>query len=60
MPACTGAQRAAWIESVSADSAALDGSEHGQVLLNLTKAFETVSHQALIDAARKRQHPYAS
>ena len=52
-----GAQRAAWLEAFNTETAALNDLEHAQVLLDLTKAFETVSHQALIDAATKRGYP---
>ena len=46
-----GAQRAAWLEAFAAEAAVAQELEQGQVLLDLTKAFETVSHQELINAA---------
>ena len=42
-----GAQRAAWLEAFAAEAAVAQDMEQGQVLLDLTEAFETVSHQEL-------------
>ena len=52
-----GAQRAAWLEAFAAEAAVAQELEQGQVLLDLTKAFETVSHQELINAAGRKGYP---
>ena len=54
-----GAQRAAWVEAFCAECAALDTEEHAQALLDLTKAFEAVPHDHLLDAAKRRGFPVA-
>ena len=54
-----GAQRAAWVEAFCAESAALESEDHAQALMDLTKAFETVPHDALLDAAKRRGFPLA-
>lgn len=54
-----GAQRAAWVEAFNAEAAVLDGEEQAQALLDLTKAFELVDHQLLVDAARRSGYPLA-
>ena len=46
-----GAQRAAWEAAFAAELAALRCSDHVQVLLDLVKAFETVPHDKLVEAA---------
>ena len=52
-----GAQRAAWLEAFRAEAACLAQEEHAQALLDLSKAFETVRHDILIDAARASGFP---
>ncbi len=52
-----GAQKAAWQASFSAESAALTGEDHAQGLLDLVKAFETVPHDMLVQAARMLGYP---
>ena len=54
-----GAQRAAWVEAFCAEAAALDTEEHAQALMDLTKAFEAVPHDLLLDAAKRRGFPIA-
>ena len=46
-----GAQKAAWLEAFGAEAATAGGNAHAAALLDLTKAFETVPHRYLIDAA---------
>ena len=48
-----GAQKASWQAAFACESAALAGKEHAQGLLDLVKAFETVPHKVLADAAEK-------
>jgi len=48
-----GAQRAAWQAAFRAENAALCGGRHAQALLDLVKAFETVSHAVLVRAAAR-------
>ena len=52
-----GAQRAAWVEAFQAEASCLNEIEHAQALLDLTKAFEMVSHAKLVQAAKKRGYP---
>ena len=54
-----GAQRAAWVESFSAEAAVLEHEDHAQAMLDLTKAFELVDHAKLLDAAKRRGYPLA-
>ena len=54
-----GAQRAAWVEAFCAESAALESESHAQALMDLTKAFETIPHDLLLDAAKCRGFPLA-
>ena len=54
-----GAQRAAWVEAFNAEAAVLEKEEQAQALLDLTKAFELVDHQLLLEAAKKRGYPLA-
>ena len=49
-----GAQRAAWVAAFKAEAIRNGGTTHVMALLDLTKAFETVRHDLLIDAARRR------
>ena len=51
------AQRAAWAEALVAEAARLQAEEQAQAMLDLTKAFEMVSHEKLVDAARRRGYP---
>jgi len=48
-----GAQKAAWQAVLDSESAALTGTNHAQSLLDLVKAFETVPHDVLANAAEK-------
>lgn len=48
-----GAQKAAWQAAFDSEYAALVGTHHLQLLLDLVKAFETVPHDILAEAARK-------
>ena len=43
----------------SAEAANLSGLEHGQALLDLVKAFETVPHHVLVEAAKVKGYPMA-
>ena len=52
-----GAQKAAWLEAFGAETAAAGGHSHAATLLDLTKAFETVPHKYLLDAAK--QHGFS-
>ena len=52
-----GAQRAAWEAAFIAELAALRDLVHVDSLLDLVKAFETVPHQELIDAAERLGYP---
>ena len=52
-----GAQRAAWCTAFTAEAAALNGDEHGLSLMDLVKAFETVPHHMLVEAAKLRGYP---
>ena len=52
-----GAQRTAWVEACRAEAACLERDVQAQVLLDLTKAFEMVSHQKSLDAAERRGYP---
>ena len=52
-----GAQRAAWVAALDAETAALGKKQHAQALLDLVKAFEMIPHQKLIDAASGRGYP---
>ena len=54
-----GAQRAAWVEAFSAEAAVLEKEDQAQALLDLTKAFELVNHQKLLEAAKRRGYPLA-
>ena len=54
-----GAQRAAWVEAFRSEAAVLQQEEQAQALLDLTKAFELVDHQKLLDAAKRRGFPLA-
>ena len=49
-----GSQRASWTAALMAELAALCKSDHIQVLLDLVKAFESVPHQALVEAAKAK------
>jgi len=53
------AQKASWQEAFAAEAAHLDGSEHAQALLDLVKAFETVPHWVLAEAAKLKGYPMA-
>ena len=48
-----GAQKAAWQAAFDSESAALGGLHHAQLLLDLIKAFETVPHDVLAEAAAR-------
>ena len=48
-----GAQRAAWQATYQAEKAKLDGEGYVQSLLDLVKAFETVKHHHLVQAAQR-------
>ena len=52
-----GAQKASWKEAFAAEAAALGGLEHAQALLDLVKAFETVPHWVLVEAAKFKGYP---
>ena len=52
-----GAQKASWQEAYAAEAAHLGGSEHAQALLDLVKAFETVPHWVLAEAAKLKGYP---
>jgi len=52
-----GAQRAAWQAGFRAEAAALTGTAFAQSLLDLVKAFETIPHRPLVEAARR--HGYS-
>ena len=52
-----GAQKASWQESFAAEAAALTGDEHAQGLLDLVKAFETIPHHVLVQAAASLGYP---
>ena len=52
-----GAQRAAWEAAFVAELAALRDMVHVDSMLDLVKAFETVPHQKLIDAAERLGYP---
>ena len=47
-----GAHRAAWLAAFKAEAAAMGNEQYVQAMLDLTKAFEAVPHDALINAAR--------
>ena len=49
-----GAQKAAWQAAFVAEASALSEQEHAQGLLDLVKAFETVPHDVLVQAAVSR------
>ena len=48
-----GAQRAAWTAAFSAETATESGNDHAAILLDLVKAFEMISHDELVTAAKK-------
>jgi len=48
-----GAQKASWQAAFACESATLSGKDHAQSLLDLVKAFETVPHWVLAEAARR-------
>jgi hypothetical protein len=52
-----GAQRAAWLSGFRAEAAALAGTSFAQSLLDLVKAFETIPHRHLVEAARRHGFP---
>ena len=52
-----GAQKASWQEAFAAEAAALGGLEYAQALLDLVKAFETVPHWVLVEAAKLKGYP---
>ncbi len=54
-----GAQKAAWLAAFRAEAARHGSEAYIQALLDLTKAFEAIPHQALVDAARKRGYNIA-
>ena len=47
-----GAKRASWQEAFAAEAANRGGMDHAQALLDLVKAFETVPHWVLVEAAK--------
>ena len=49
-----GAQRASWEAAFMAEIAALQCRDHAQALLDLVKAFETVPHDLLVEAAKAK------
>ena len=51
------AQRASWQEAFAAEAANLGGMDHAQALLDLVKAFETVPHWVLVEAAKLKGYP---
>ena len=55
--AIMGAQKASWQEAFAAEAATLGGLEHAQALLDLVKAFETVPHWVLVEAAKLKGYP---
>ena len=52
-----GAQRAAWEDAFIAEFAAKSGLEHLAALIDLVKAFETVSHRELAEACLRLGYP---
>ena len=46
-----GAQRAAWQIAMRAEASACDGMHYAQALLDLVKAFETIPHHRIVEAA---------
>ena len=54
-----GAQKASWQEAYAAEAAALAGMDYAQALLDLVKAFETVPHWVLVEAAKLKGYPIA-
>ena len=54
-----GAQKASWQEAFAAESASLAGLDYAQALLDLVKAFETVPHWVLTEAAKIKGYPIA-
>ena len=53
----TWAQPALWREAFAAEAANLGGMDHAQALLDLVKAFETVPHWVLVEAAKLKRYP---
>ena len=54
-----GAQKASWQEAFAAESASLAGLDYAQALLDLVKAFETMPHWVLTEAAKIKGYPIA-
>jgi hypothetical protein len=52
-----GAQRAAWQAAFVAELATFEEEEHAQTALDLVKAFETVPHEVLVQAAIDKGYP---
>ena len=52
-----GAQKASWQEAFTAESACLAGLDYANALLDLVKAFETVPHWVLVEAAKLNGYP---
>ena len=54
-----GAQKAAWMAAYRAEVASTVANEHVQALLDMTKAFETIPHEALVRTAKKYKYNLA-
>ena len=48
-----------FVWKLHAEVANLSGLEHAQALLDLVRAFETVPHRVLVEAAKKKGYPMA-
>lgn len=52
-----GAHKASWQSAFAAEAASLGADDHAQALIDLVKAFETVPHDVLFEAARIKGYP---
>jgi hypothetical protein len=51
-----GAQRASWIHAAKSEIATSGGRSYATTLLDLVKAFETIPHEHILQAARKHEY----